>query len=246
MPDAKLLFIVAVFTLAGLVKGVIGLGLPTISMGLLALVMTPLQAAAILVLPSFVTNVWQMFVGTKLLPIMRRLWPMMVGICLGTWAGIGLMSAVDVRYSDAFLGAALMVYAATGLAARSMSIQKTLELWLGPIAGAVTGLITSITGVSVIPSAPYLQAIGLEKEELVQALGLSFTVSMLALMINLAFAGALNVAVAGPALSALAAASAGLGIGQVLRSRLAPATFRRYFFGGLLLLGAYLVIGVFR
>jgi uncharacterized membrane protein YfcA len=186
MPDAKVLFIVAIFTLAGLVKGVIGLGLPAISMGLLALVMTPLQAAAILVLPSFVTNVWQMLVGTKLVPTVQRLWPMMVSICLGTWAGVGLMSAVDVRYSDAFLGAALMIYAATGLAARSMSIRKSRERWLGPIAGAVTGFIPSITGVSVIPSVPYLQAIGLEKEEPVQALGLSFTISMLALMINLA------------------------------------------------------------
>lgn len=59
MPDEKFIFIAAVFALAGTVKGVIGLGLPTISIGLLALAMTPLQAAAILVLPSFITNVWQ-------------------------------------------------------------------------------------------------------------------------------------------------------------------------------------------
>jgi hypothetical protein len=53
MPDEKIVFIAAAFALAGLAKGVIGLGLPTISMGLLAIVMTPLQAAAILVLPSY-------------------------------------------------------------------------------------------------------------------------------------------------------------------------------------------------
>ena len=48
-----------VFTLAGFVKGVVGLGLPTITMGLLSLVMAPAQAAALLVVPSLVTNVWQ-------------------------------------------------------------------------------------------------------------------------------------------------------------------------------------------
>ncbi|MBN9265741.1 MAG: sulfite exporter TauE/SafE family protein, partial [Hyphomicrobium sp.] len=60
MMETSALFIAAVFVLAGLTKGVIGLGLPTISMGLLALVMPPVQAAALLALPSFVTNFWQM------------------------------------------------------------------------------------------------------------------------------------------------------------------------------------------
>jgi len=40
------IFIGAVFVLAGIAKGVTGLGLPTVSMGLRAVVMTPLQAAA--------------------------------------------------------------------------------------------------------------------------------------------------------------------------------------------------------
>jgi uncharacterized protein len=66
MLHGKLVFIGAVFALAGLIKGVIGLGLPTVSMGLLAIVMPPLQAAAILVLPSFLTNVWQMVGGPSL------------------------------------------------------------------------------------------------------------------------------------------------------------------------------------
>ena len=57
----------------------------------------------------------------------------------------------------------------------------------------MTGIITAATGVFVIPAVPYLQAIGLEKDQLVQALGLSFTVSTLALAANIARAGALNV-----------------------------------------------------
>jgi uncharacterized protein len=60
---STLIFVGAVFALAGLAKGIIGLGLPTISMGLLATVMSPVHAAAILLLPSLVTNVWQMIAG---------------------------------------------------------------------------------------------------------------------------------------------------------------------------------------
>jgi uncharacterized protein len=106
----------------------------------------------------------------------------------------------------------------------------------------VTGIITAATGVFVIPAVPYLQAIRLEKEELVQALGLSFTVSTLALTINLAFVGVLKTSLAGPAVGALATSCAGMWIGQVLRLRMTPTTFRRWFFVGLLLLGAYLVV----
>ena len=55
--------------LAGFVKGAIGLGLPTVSIGLLGLMMTPAQAAAIMVAPALITNVWQASVGGGLLPL---------------------------------------------------------------------------------------------------------------------------------------------------------------------------------
>ena len=58
-----LAIIAGAFLLAGAVKGVIGMGLPTVAMGLLGLVMPPVQAAALLVVPSLATNVWQMLAG---------------------------------------------------------------------------------------------------------------------------------------------------------------------------------------
>src|SRR5450759_881164 len=79
------------FLLAGLVKGVIGLGLPTVAIGLLGLLMTPAQAAAILVVPSLVTNIWQFVAGGELLALVRRMWPMLAGIALGTWIGAVLL-----------------------------------------------------------------------------------------------------------------------------------------------------------
>src|ERR1700704_2937115 len=111
MTDGITIYIAVVFMVAGLTKGVIGLGLPTISMGLLAVVMPPVEAAALLVLPSFVTNVWQMVVGPSLLPIVRRMWPMMLAVCLGTWAGAGIIAGASGRYGTEFLGAALLLYA---------------------------------------------------------------------------------------------------------------------------------------
>ncbi len=65
------------YLLAGFVKGVIGLGLPTVAIGLLGLLMTPAQAAAILVVPSLVTNIWQCTAGGDVLALVRRMWPLL-------------------------------------------------------------------------------------------------------------------------------------------------------------------------
>jgi uncharacterized protein len=242
MLEPASIFVAAVFVLAGFVKGVIGLGLPTISMGLLALVVPPVEAAAILIVPSLLTNIWQMLSGPHLRLVARRLWPSMLGICLGTWAGAGLIDGAHARYGTAALGVALLLYAASGLASLRFVVPEQRERWLGPMVGALTGVISAATGVFVIPAVPYLQAIGLEKDDLVQALGLSFTVSTVALACNLVAAGALNVALAGTTVGALAAACAGMWIGQALRLRLRPATFRQCFFLGMLLLGLCLTV----
>lgn len=84
-----MLLTTTVFLLAGLVKGVVGLGLPTLAMALLALAMPPAQAAALLILPSLVTNVWQMRPWPTLAPMTRRLWPMQAGVVVGTLAAPG-------------------------------------------------------------------------------------------------------------------------------------------------------------
>jgi uncharacterized membrane protein YfcA len=241
MPDETLLFVSAVFFLAGFVKGVIGLGLPTIAMGLLAIVMPPVEAAGLLILPSLLTNAWQMVAGPSLRPLVRRLWPTMLAVCLGTWAGLGLMTGVGARYGTALLGGALALYALMGLLSVRFALARQRELLLGPATGAITGAITAATGVFVIPAVPYLQAIGLEREELVQALGLSFTVSTLALSVNVAAAGGFDVSMATPAIVALVVASAGMWAGQIVRLRLSARLFRRCIFIGLLLLGVHLV-----
>lgn len=245
MSDPSFLFICAVFVLAGFVKGVIGLGLPTIAMGLLAIAMPPVQAAAVLVLPSFITNVWQMMAGPSLPKVFRRLWLMMGGICLGTWAGLGLMMGAGARYGGALLGIALALYAVSGLAAVRIPAPRKWEAALSPLIGGISGLITAATGVFVIPAVPYLQAIGFDKEELVQALGLSFTVATLALAANIAVEGAFQQETAFNAMAALAMACLGMWGGQALRKRMSPHGFRQWFFIGLLVLAVYLVARAF-
>jgi uncharacterized protein len=243
VPELSLLLplIVAVFFLAGLVKGVIGGGLPSISIGLLGVIMPIPQAAALVVLPSFFTNVWQSF-GPRLYALLRRLWLMLAGICVGAWLGAGLMSGAYSEWARTGLGLSLAIYAAIGLFNLRLSLPRASEPWLSPFIGIATGFIAAGTGVFVIPSGPYLQAIGLKKDEMVQALGITFTVSTVVLGAIVAHAGTVQVSLLLPTAVALAASLVGMWAGQTLRSRLPEETFRRFFFAGLLLLGAELAL----
>jgi uncharacterized membrane protein YfcA len=240
MFDPVLYLIAAVFLLAGLVKGVLGLGLPTVAMGLLAVSMPPAHAMAIVIVPAIVTNVWQTFVGPYLRDITRRLWPLMLGTAIGIWSSAGLMTGPYARYGTIVLGVLLVIYAITGLSKFSFRVARADERWIGGIVGLITGVVSAATGVQVIPSMPFMQAIGMEKDELVQALGVFFTVATVALAFNLTSAGLLNASTTVPGAVAMVGSFTGMMIGQAVRSRLQPDAFRRWFLVAMILLGIYL------
>lgn len=235
--------VTATFFAAGIVKGVTGMGLPTVAMGVLGVLTSPLTAASLLIAPSFVTNVWQLSAGPAFLPLLRRFWPMMSAIVAGTLLGSAWLAGGDTSLTTRGLGATLVFYAAYALFARQIRVPEAMEAWLSPVIGAATGLLTGSTGVFVIPAVPYLQALGLAKDDLVQALGLSFTVSTIALAASLGLRGAFDSGNLALSCFAILPALAGMWAGQTLRGRIAPATFRRWFLVGLLLLGAEMCLG---
>ena len=240
MFESLLIFIAAVFLLAGFVKGVTGLGLPTVAMGLLAVTMPPAHALAIVIAPAILTNIWQTFVGAYLRDIIRRLWPLLLGLAAGIRLNAGAMTGPYARYSTIVLGALLVIYAVIGLNQLRFTVARHHEKWIGAVVGVITGVISAATGVQVIPSMPFFQAIGMEKDELVQALGVFFTVATVALAFNLSSAGLLDASTALPGLIALACSFIGMYGGQALRSRMQPETFRRWFLIAMIFLGIYL------
>src|SRR3979490_1343287 len=240
MLDPLLIVIAAVFLLAGFVKGAICLGLPTVGIGLLAVSMPPARAIAIVIVPAIITNVWQTFVGPYLRDIIRRLWPLMAGTGVGIWPHPRMLTGPYARYGTVVLGVLLVIYAIIGLSQFSFSVARSDEKWIGGIVGVVTGLGSGATGVQVIPSMPFMQAIGMEKDELVQALGVFFTVATLALAFNLTSSGLLTAATALPGAVAMACAFTGMFIGQAVRSRMQPELFRHWFLIAMIFLGLYL------
>ncbi|MDH0303078.1 MULTISPECIES: sulfite exporter TauE/SafE family protein [unclassified Pseudomonas] len=236
------LLVITTFFVAGAVKGVIGLGLPTIAMGLLGLAMPPAQAAALLIVPSMLTNLWQLMSGGHLLALVRRLGAMLLMIFVGTLLGRLWLGIDSGPWAPHALGGALLVYAFYGLAGPGLRVARPWEKWLGPLCGLVTGVVTAAAGVFVMPAVPYLQSLGLSRDEMVQALGLSFSVSTLALAVGLAGQDVLDGQALGASLLVLAPALLGMFAGQWLRGRISAVMFKRCFFIGLALLGVHLLI----
>lgn len=238
MDITTLAAVFATFLLAGFVKGVIGLGLPTVAMGLLGLVLGPAPAAAALLLPSMVTNLVQMGRPAEALATARRTAPMLAGVVAGTALGGWAWGGFGGRLGAALLGVALMAYGLLGLAAWRPRVPRAAGL---PV-GAATGALTAATGVFVLPAVPWLQAQGLGKEELVRALGVAFTVSTLALGALLGADGALEGGALALSALALLPALAGQALGARARGRLSEAAFRRAFLAGLVALGAAIAL----
>jgi len=116
------------------------------------------------------------------------------------------------------------------------------EKLASPVVGLTTGVIMGATGISVMPVGPYFAALGLEKDDLIQALGLTFTVSSLALAIGLLFAGQFHLDVATNSMIALIPAFAGMYLGQSIRGMISQQIFKKCFLGGLVVLGSYMAI----
>jgi uncharacterized membrane protein YfcA len=167
----------------------------------------------------------------------------MIGTVIGCWLNAGALTGPYARYGTVVLGILLVIYAIIGLSTFKFHVAPQNEKWVGGVVGLITGVISASTGVQVIPSMPFMQAIGMEKDELVQALGVFFTVATVALAFNITAAGLLTAATALPGAVAMAASFAGMFIGQAVRTRMQPDAFRRWFLIAMIFLGLYLAVG---
>ena len=229
------------FFLAGTVKGVIGLGLPTVSLALLTVALGLPEAMSLLLAPSFLTNFWQGTVGGNLVAILKRLWPFLLSATALVWVGGNALGQVDLAWLSALLGLLLIIYGGISLLGVRLTIRPLQEKWAGPLLGVTNGVLTGMTGSFVVPGVLYLQALGLPRDMLIQAMGVLFTLSTLALGMMLQSNAMITADLGLLSVAAVAPAILGMMLGQKLRARLPEQQFRRVFFAALLLLGVYII-----
>ena len=240
-----IIVIAGVFLIGGVVKGVIGLGLPTVSLALLAVTLDLTTAMALILVPSIITNIWQILAVGNVKAVLLRIWPFLLLATVTVWIGAIALTRVDLALLSALLGALLVIYSVVNLSGFYFQVAVRHEKWLGPIMGTLNGVFTGMTGSSVVPGVMYLQAIGLPRDLLVQAMGMLFMLSTLALTVALQQNTILTAELAIASVGALLPSILGMIVGQRIRQRLSELVFRKVLFVSLLALGGYIIVMAF-
>lgn len=241
MPPVDILAIAAgAFTLAGFVKGVVGFGFPVITLIILTLTIGLLDALAIIVIPTIVTNVWQGLSGPYLKEITERMWLYFLVAMTFIWFTSAYLTKIDIRWPTATLGAVLVIFALSRLLKVRIRVPPNWERPLSVPLGAVNGMLTGMTGSFMVPSVLFMQAMGFKRDMLVQAMGVFFALSTLMLAISLARNDLISPEHVRLSVFALVPSIIGLYIGRWIRLRINEERFQQIFLGSVLLLGGYI------
>ncbi len=236
---ASVALIVATFFFAGSVKGITGLGLPPIVLGVLAATIGLQPAKALILVPTFFTNVFQACAGGHGRRIVARTWPFLaaatVMIGLGSWA----LHRIETRLLSFALGLVLVMYGVMGLCKLRLRIGARWAKAVGLVFGTANGMVTGLTGTSSVPGVFYLQSIGLDRDELLQGMGILFSLSTIGLALTLGMDGLLTKELGLMSAVALIPAMLGMVIGQRICRRIPEAMFRAVMYASLALLGCY-------
>ena len=237
----ELVVIVAsTFLLAGVVKGVIGMALPTVSLGVLAATLGLKEAIILMLVPSIVTNIWQGVTGGCLFPLMKRLWLLLVAMLVGIWFAAEALAMPDTSILEVLLGITLIVYGFLGLTNLQLPSVNKGEFWFSPIIGMTTGLLAGLTGSTVLPVVPYLQTLKMSRGEFIQAMGICFSVAALGIGISLGGRDMLRLDLGLLSVIGVLPALIGMVVGKAIRDQLSEPRFKQIFFASIMALGAYI------
>ena len=156
MSADQIAFGLAVFLIAGVVKGLVGMGLPTIVIALTTLVLPLTEAIALIALPTIFSNVWQAAVGGNFRGILRRQWPLIVPLMIVLYGTMWLVGQKGPNWAFLVLAAVLVLYSTLGLFRIRLHIHADLERPLGPVIGVISGFVAGVVGVPVVPPSKYL------------------------------------------------------------------------------------------
>ena len=236
-----LLLAAGAFLLAGFVKGVIGMGMPTVSLAVLSIAMGLPAAVQIMVVPTVVTNVWQALIGDGFRRLTRRFRPLLIATVIGVWIGYFLLFRSSAQLMTALLGAAIVVYSLSALIGFPLMPKVKREHIASPVVGLTTGVLAGATGNISMPAIAYFHRLGMPRNDVVQMLGILFTLGATTLGLTIAGHGSYDAELLLVSVLAVIPGLAGMLIGQRVRGLISERAFGRTLFLGLLVAGAQLI-----
>ncbi|MEE8516043.1 MAG: sulfite exporter TauE/SafE family protein [Alphaproteobacteria bacterium] len=240
--DLSILALAAtVLVLGGAIKGVFGVGLPMVTVPLLASFIPLAEAVALMYIPVLLSNLWQACQGGYYRKSFQRFWPMMFFLVGGTWLGAMTLVTVDAGILILFLGILVCFFAVLNLVQTDFRIPHRHELWLSLLVGLIAGYFSGIALHAGPPMIVFLVALHLPKDEFIGSIALAYMTVLIPIGFLYVFYGVLTADLMPMALAATVLVFLGLGLGQWLRGKIDQERFRKGLLIMLLLIGLNLV-----
>lgn len=232
--------IVLAFLAGGLVKGLIGGGLPSIVVPIMAIVVDPAFAAAVTLIPVAATNIWQALDGRLLGVVLRRFWVFFLMLFIGVAGGSQILVGLPPQTAALLIGVAVVFLSPIPLMAHRFSISSGRESYLNPMVGAASGVLGGTT-VIFTPVLVYFAMLRLDKDLYVATAAVTAICSMVPLYLGLGFSEALDWAAVRFSVLLLVPTLLGYVLGRALRGAISQRAFRLILTASLVLLGIGLI-----
>lgn len=239
MDFSEILLLGAVtFLLAGAIKGLVGIGLPTASIGLLTLFVAPRLAISLILLPMLLSNLWQLYREGAVWQTVRRYWVFALVLFVTVGATALLTRDVHDRVLLAVLGGVILLFVWFSWKGWVPRLPDRLDGAAQAGFGAVAGVLGGLTSGWAAPLAIYLTMAGADKSDWIRATGLLIFVGSVPLTLAYLWTGQMTAQLLGLSALMLIPTFAGFAVGEALRNRLSVEVFR------LVVLAMFAVLGL--
>ena len=228
--------------IGGFSKGALGAGLPLISVPILALFMPVPQALVILIVPIFITNIWQAMQGGNLKVVWKRFWPIAIMLVIGVGVGAQILVRLSEQQLYLIMGLIVMAQPVLRLLKPNASFTPQTQRWLGPLVGFTGGAVGGMSGFYGPLILVYLATLKLQKDIFTATVAMLFLFGGGALAVFLAQVGVMTANDMLMSCIALIPASLGILWGQKIRARISQTTFDRALSITLLVMGVSLLM----
>lgn len=227
LPLPALVGLLMAFVLGGVVKGIIGIGLPLVLMPLTTQFLDVPVAVGLLSVPMIATNIGQAVEGGHTTAAFRRLAPILCTLVLGTLVGVHLLISIDRHRLNAALGVMFIGISALLLFLPRIQLGSRAQSLAGPLVGLCAGLLGGISAMFGPPLVAWQVSLGTAPDIFVKQMAIFAFTASLTLLLALGGSGSMSRTDLLVSAAAIVPIQLGMPVGRWLRHRIKPVLFRR-------------------